>query len=148
MEIDCPHGWKRVMRLGNNSTFTDYRVNIYEGICDSPDCCGISTCEYYDTSEEATEIFLKAHAHEHTIEGYLENQNNPDRQLQHLQPRPKCEKKPHWDKGAEGLPDQFITAFDDLVARGFIEETGFNAEGEILYQLTSKKLKTEQTKIL
>ena len=135
MEINCPHGWKRVIRFGN-STWEDHRVNIYEGICDSPDRCGISTCEYYDTSQEATEIFLKASAYEHTIEGYLENRNNPDRKLQHLQPRPKREKKPHWDKGAEGLPDQCITAFDDLVARGFIEETGFNAEAVSYTHLT------------
>lgn len=125
------------MRI-NGGTLTDYRVEIYEGICDSPDCCGISTCQYYDTSQEATEIFLKASAYEHTLEGFLENQENPDR---HLQPRPHREKKPHWDKGAEGLPEEFTAAFDELVARGFLEEVGFNAEGEIKYQLASKKLK-------
>lgn len=137
METNCPQGWKHVRQFGN-ITWEDSRVNIYEGICDSTDRCGIDTCPYYDTSKEATRIFLKASAHEHTIEGLLESKEDKQR---HLQPRPRRGKEPHWDSGADGLPDAFNTAFDDLLARGLIQEAGFNAEGEITHQLTTKKMK-------
>ena len=71
MKIKCPHGWKHIGKIGS-LTWEDPTVNIYEGICDSPDLCGITVCQYYDTSQEATRRFQKAQANEHTLEGLME----------------------------------------------------------------------------
>jgi hypothetical protein len=68
MKVDCPKGWKWVKQIGH-ITFEDHRVNICDGICDSADLCGISDCEFYDLSQEATHLFLRAQAKEHSLEG-------------------------------------------------------------------------------
>jgi hypothetical protein len=44
------------------------KVQIYDGICDSADLCGIKSCRFYDTSREATRRFMRAQAEEHTLE--------------------------------------------------------------------------------
>ena len=70
MKFDCPYGWKSVTKCGN-VTFESATVNICDGICDSADLCGIESCEFYDTSPEASKRFLRANAHEHTAEHLL-----------------------------------------------------------------------------
>jgi len=67
MTIDCPHGWKSSLKIGDN-IFEDNRVNICGGICDSVDLCGIKDCEYLDDTQEGTRKFQKALLHEHTLE--------------------------------------------------------------------------------
>ena len=71
MEIDCIEGWKHTVKFGN-ITLEDSRVSILDGICDSCDLCGITTCRFYDTSREATLRYQFAQAREHTLEGLLE----------------------------------------------------------------------------
>jgi len=70
MKFECAYGWKSVTKCGN-VTFESATVNICDGICDSADLCGIESCEFYDTSPEATKRFLVAHAREHTREHLL-----------------------------------------------------------------------------
>ena len=70
MTLDCPHGWKSNLKIGN-IIFEDTRVNICGGICDSLDLCGIKDCEYYDDSQEGSCFFSRALAHEHTLEGLI-----------------------------------------------------------------------------
>jgi hypothetical protein len=53
-------------------------VSICDWICDSADLCGITTCEYYDTSPEATQRFIKALNREHTLEGLFEKLGKPN----------------------------------------------------------------------
>lgn len=71
MEYNCPHGWKRVTKLGS-ITLEDSRVQIHDNICDSADLCGLSHCEYYDITREGTRRYMKALAHSHTLEGLKE----------------------------------------------------------------------------
>jgi hypothetical protein len=59
MQMKCPHGRMNLL------------VEVLEGICDAPDLCRFKQCEYYDISKEATRKFLKALAHEQTIEGQI-----------------------------------------------------------------------------
>ena len=70
MKFDCPYGWKSVTKLGN-VTFESATVNICDGICDSCDLCGVESCEFYDTSPEATKRFLRASAREHSHEDFF-----------------------------------------------------------------------------
>jgi hypothetical protein len=74
MQIDCPKGWKCIMRFGN-ITFEDHRVSICDGVCDSADLCGIAECEFYDLSEDATRRFLQAQVKEHSLEGVLHQES-------------------------------------------------------------------------
>ena len=67
MKFQCPNGWKSVAKVGN-LTWENSTVNICDGVCDSCDLCGIESCEFYDTSPEATRRFLKALYHEQTAE--------------------------------------------------------------------------------
>jgi hypothetical protein len=71
MKRDCPHGYKRVFKTGN-MTWEDSTVEICGGVCDSPDVCGIESCEFYDISQHGTAHFMKAAGHEHTLEGLRE----------------------------------------------------------------------------
>ncbi len=71
MKIDCPHGYKAVMKLGNVSC-EDRTVTIHGGVCDTAHECGISACKFYDVSPAADAKFRMALAHEHTLEGLLE----------------------------------------------------------------------------
>ena len=71
MECNCPHGWKRVLKL-KNATISSSTVEIHDNICNSADLCGIKRCEYYNTTREGTRRFMKAVAHSHTLEGVLE----------------------------------------------------------------------------
>lgn len=73
MWVNCPHGWKSVGR-SKNITIEDRRVNICADVCDSADLCGNTKCEYHDTSREATRRFMKAQRHEHTLEGFHEEE--------------------------------------------------------------------------
>jgi hypothetical protein len=70
MKFDCPYGWKSVTNCGN-VTLDSATVNIWDGVCDSCDLCGIKSCEFYDTSPEATKRFLLANAREHSREHLL-----------------------------------------------------------------------------
>jgi hypothetical protein len=72
MKRDCPHGFKRVSKIGKNMTWEDSTVEICGGVCDSPDLCKIESCEFYDVSQAGTERFMKAAAHAETLEGLLE----------------------------------------------------------------------------
>lgn len=75
MKIECPNGWTSVETLSlPAATFTVHRnqVTLHAGICDSCDLCGITQCRFYDTSREATRLFLSAQAHEHTLEFLLQ----------------------------------------------------------------------------
>lgn len=158
MKINCPHGWKSVVKLGN-ITWEDATVEILEGICDSPDRCGIKICEYFDTSPEATRIFCQAQAHKYTLDGLLEK-NNPER---HLQPRPRsAEQKAAAPKPTpaelpltkqelsalkreffgtnEDETGKFDEYFDELLEKGFIEPAGCGPDREPQYRLTKKAL--------
>ena len=71
MTIDCPHGWHHAAQLGS-VTIEDRRVNVYGGLCDSPDLCGIRTCEFFDDSRDATRRYSLALADAHaSIEGVI-----------------------------------------------------------------------------
>ena len=70
MKFECPYGWKSLTKLGN-VTFESATVNICDGICNSCDLCGIAHCEFYVISAGATRRFLRANAHEHTLEHLL-----------------------------------------------------------------------------
>jgi hypothetical protein len=67
MKFECPYGWQAVAQIGH-VRLESATVNLCDGICDSCDLCGIERCEFYDTSPEATRRFLRAQAHEHTLE--------------------------------------------------------------------------------
>jgi hypothetical protein len=67
VKFECPYGWNSVTNC-NNVTLESATVNICAGVCDSCDLCGIESCEFYDTSHEATRRFLKALYHEQTSE--------------------------------------------------------------------------------
>jgi hypothetical protein len=67
MKVECPYGWKSVTKSGN-VTFESATVNICDGTCDSCDLCGIESCEFYDTSPEATKRFIRALNYEQTTE--------------------------------------------------------------------------------
>lgn len=89
MRIKCPHGWQGITQAGNPKlgriTVHHTSVEIYDGICNSPDLCKISTCQYYDTSREATRRFNSAVAYyTWTEEGILETRRDP---TCHLCPR-------------------------------------------------------------
>jgi hypothetical protein len=51
-----------------NFTWESSTVNICDGICDSCDRYGIESCEFYDTSPEATKRFLLALNYEQSAE--------------------------------------------------------------------------------
>jgi hypothetical protein len=70
MKFECPYGWQSVIKCGNVS-FESATVNVCDGVCDSADRCGIESCEFYDTSTEATKRFLRANAREDTLEHLL-----------------------------------------------------------------------------
>jgi len=72
MKRDCPHGYKRVSKIGKNMTWEDSTVEICGGVCDSPDLCKIESCEFYNISQHSTARFMKAAGREHTLEGLLE----------------------------------------------------------------------------
>jgi len=67
MKFECPYGWKSVTKSGN-VTLESATVNICDGICDTADHCGIQSCEFYDTSPEATCRFIRALNKEQTAE--------------------------------------------------------------------------------
>jgi len=68
---DCPHGWKSVTSFGN-VTWEDCRVNVYAGVCDRSDQCGVNACQYFDSSRAATRLFIAASVFfNHTAEGLL-----------------------------------------------------------------------------
>lgn len=75
MKFICPYGWTHVGKLGSHVRVEDASVDICDGICDSGDLCGITRCEFYDLSPEATRRFLRAQAHEHTLEHLLQPVN-------------------------------------------------------------------------
>jgi hypothetical protein len=77
MKVDCPKGWKQVMKIGN-IIIEDSTVTICDFVCDSADLCGITSCEFYDTSREATRRYIRALNREHTLEGLMERHARPN----------------------------------------------------------------------
>lgn len=71
MKIDCPNGYVAVMKFGN-VTIEDRSVNIYGGMCESADRCGIKTCKFYDLSPAGNARYLRALYRSRTLEGWLE----------------------------------------------------------------------------
>ena len=71
---DCPQGWKTSIKCGN-FIFEDHTVEICNGVCNFPDLCGITDCEYYDITQEGTQKFLKALAREDSLEGLIERKS-------------------------------------------------------------------------
>ncbi len=71
MKRDCPHGYKRVLKIGK-MTWEDSTVEICGGVCDSPDLCEVERCEFYNIGQSGTARFMKAAGHEHTQESLLE----------------------------------------------------------------------------
>lgn len=71
MYVKCPEGWSAVreVKLKHTTVRVHHtKVQIYAGVCDSADLCGIKRCRFYDTSREATRRFMRAQAEEHTLE--------------------------------------------------------------------------------
>jgi hypothetical protein len=52
------------------------KVQIYANVCDSADLCGRTTCRFYNTSRDATRLFMRAQAEEHSLEA-LHRKLNP-----------------------------------------------------------------------
>jgi hypothetical protein len=50
-------------------------------VCNSAGRCGITHCQYHDTSREGTRIYQRALARSHTLEGRREKweQHSPER---------------------------------------------------------------------
>jgi hypothetical protein len=71
LKFECPKGWKSVVKIGS-VTLESATVNISNGVCDSADLCGIESCEFYDTSIEATQEFFRGQKKEQTLEYLLE----------------------------------------------------------------------------
>ncbi len=79
MYIKCPHGWTavRTEKTGNVAVTVHHtKVQIYAGICDSCDLCGIRSCRFFNDTESGTRLFMRAQAQEDTME-YLQQQGNP-----------------------------------------------------------------------
>jgi hypothetical protein len=72
MKFECPYGWTSVTKCGN-ITLSPPPSTSEDGICDSCDLCGIESCEFYDTSPEATRRFLRALNFEQTAEFQFAN---------------------------------------------------------------------------
>jgi hypothetical protein len=72
MKINCPHGYKAVMKLAGNITWEDRTVTIYGGVCDTANECGITTCKFYDVSPAGDAKFKMGLTHEHSLEGIIE----------------------------------------------------------------------------
>lgn len=70
MEIPCPEGWQRdgSLDLGSVTVIMKTTVQLYAGVCDSCDLCGIAHCRFYDTSPEATRRFMHAMGEERSLE--------------------------------------------------------------------------------
>ena len=71
MYLKCPQGWTavRTEKRGNTTlTVHHTQVQIYAGVCDSCDLCGIASCRFFDTSENATRLFVRAQAAEDSLE--------------------------------------------------------------------------------
>ena len=78
MHVPCPHGHLFSMGLSTSPLQTKM-IHIFEDICDCPDFCKNKSCEYYDTSREATERYLKAAGEADTIDGLLKDEENERR---------------------------------------------------------------------
>lgn len=138
MKIKCPHGYKSVARLGS-ITIENETVEILEGICDRPDRCGITTCEYYDTSREATRRFQAATAHCYGW-GVLTNYSDDPR---HLVPHFRLEALDDEDaeERAQALEHERQTAKEvaawlaEMEAEGRIERIGVHDDGRPRYRL-------------
>jgi hypothetical protein len=79
MYVKCPEGWTmtRKVKLGRATVTVHHsKVQIYAGICDSADLCKRTECRFYNTSPEATRLFCRAQAEEHTLEA-LQRRLNP-----------------------------------------------------------------------
>lgn len=71
MYVKCPEGWSavRIEQTPHGTlTINHSKVQIYANICDSADLCGRTTCRFYNTSPEATRLFMRAQAEEHSLE--------------------------------------------------------------------------------
>ena len=128
MQVACPHGWERVLKIGN-LTLKDPTVDICGGVCAAPDACGIESCEFYDITPDGTKHFLKTMAHEHTLEGLMEKLSGATPQRRQKPSTPTYTE--HWE--------DFDASFDELAEKGFIEQAG-SKDGEPQYRLTGKGL--------
>jgi hypothetical protein len=73
MYVKCPEGWStvRTEQLGRETVRVHYsKVQIYAGVCDSADLCKRTQCRFYNTSREATRLFMRAQAEERTLEAF------------------------------------------------------------------------------
>jgi len=74
MQMDCPYGYERVMRLSKNVVMRDSTVNVCGGVCDSAEFCNRPHCLFYDLTKQGTRHFQKASGQEHTLDGLQERQ--------------------------------------------------------------------------
>ena len=78
MYVTCPEGWTATRQVKlKHATITVHhtKVQIYAGICDSADLCQRTHCRFYNTSREATRLFYRAQAEEHTLEAFRRRLN-------------------------------------------------------------------------
>jgi hypothetical protein len=147
MKIVCPYGWKTVTKLAGNLIWEDHTVDVLDGICDSPDLCGIASCEFYDDSPRATRAFCQTLNHAHTLEGLIEDQKDPNRDL-----KPYRYKYYRRDEGPPSQPQSMpvaqraVTAAEmgsdlfKLVRYGLLQRQGLRWDGWPEYRLTQKGL--------
>ena len=82
MKIECPHGYHTSVDWDGYVMYSN-KVTIYNGVCDSPDLCGIKDCQYANTNQGGTWYFLKGMLHTETLQGHLkekERQRQYDKQ--------------------------------------------------------------------
>tara|TARA_B100000614_G_scaffold62310_1_gene55239 strand:+ start:733 stop:984 length:252 start_codon:yes stop_codon:yes gene_type:complete len=73
MTINCPHGQRWISHFKKAGfIFENRTVQIFNGVCDHCDKCGVTDCEYFDDTPEGTRKFCQGLAHSHTAEGMLE----------------------------------------------------------------------------
>lgn len=75
MKIECPHGWKAVVKLGA-ITYEEASVEILGGVCEAAHECRATHCRFHDVTEAGDARFLVALRRSETLAGWLE-QNTP-----------------------------------------------------------------------
>jgi len=141
VRVKCPHGYKSVAKLGS-ITIENETVEILEGICDRPDRCGITTCEYFDTSRDATRRFQQAHAHACTLEGLMgEYLSDPCHLVPHFRLETLAvdgdDERQQEIENAREVDGQIAAWTAQLLTDGLIERIGTNRDGSPRYRLTN-----------
>jgi hypothetical protein len=72
MQIDCPRGYKAIVKIGPNLSFEDGTVTILGGVCECSHQCGIAVCPFYDVSPQGDARYLVALKQAHSLEALLE----------------------------------------------------------------------------